>query len=99
MMATKQNISSQRLVIQETYMESLTPEEKVLALLNSFNTGDQDPIAYINPNKYIQHNLAVADGLAGFAEAMKTAPPQGFSAWRFLKDRSSCPQHVCKFNP
>ncbi|NEQ53745.1 MAG: hypothetical protein F6K11_27035 [Leptolyngbya sp. SIO3F4] len=45
---------------------SLTPKEKVLALLNSFNIRDQGPIAYINPNKYIQHNLAVADGLAGF---------------------------------
>ncbi len=61
-------------------MESLTPKEKVLALLNSLNTGDQGPITYINPNKYIQHNLAVADGLAGFAEIIKNAPPQGFSA-------------------
>ena len=54
--------------------------EKVVALLNSFNTGDQAPIAYINPNKYIQHNLGVADGLAGFGALMQNAPPQGFSA-------------------
>ena len=61
-------------------MESPTMIEKVRALLNSFNTGDQAPIAYINPDKYIQHNLAVADGLAGFGEVMHNAPPQGFSA-------------------
>ncbi len=58
----------------------LTNKEKVVALLNSFNTGDQAPIAYINPNKYVQHNLSVADGLAGFGEVMQHAPPQGFKA-------------------
>jgi len=58
----------------------LTNKEKVVALLNSFNTGDQTPIAYINPNKYTQHNLAVGDGLAGFGEVMKNAPEGGFKA-------------------
>lgn len=57
-----------------------TPAEKVTALLNSFNTGDPSPIAYINPDKYIQHNLDVGDGLAGFGAVMQNAPPQGFSA-------------------
>ncbi len=59
---------------------NLTNKEKVVALLNSFNTGDQAPISYINPEKYIQHNLSVADGLAGFGEVMQHAPPQGFKA-------------------
>jgi len=59
---------------------SLTKKEKVVALLNTFNTGDQHPISYINPTKYIQHNLAVADGLAGFGEVMKNAPLGGFKA-------------------
>jgi len=58
----------------------LSNKEKVVALLNSFNTGDQTPISYINPEKYIQHNLAVGDGLAGFGEVIKNAPPQGFKA-------------------
>ena len=63
------------------YLNSpLTNKDKVVALLNTFNTGDQAPIAYINPNKYIQHNLAVGDGLAGFGEVMQNAPPQGFKA-------------------
>lgn len=63
---------------QETYMTTNT--EKVVALLESFNTGDTAPTAFINPNKYIQHNLGVADGLAGFGAVMQNAPPQGFSA-------------------
>lgn len=58
----------------------LSKKDKVVALLNSFNTGDQTPISYINPNKYIQHNLAVGDGLQGFGEVMQHAPPQGFKA-------------------
>ncbi|MEM9081131.1 MAG: nuclear transport factor 2 family protein [Verrucomicrobiota bacterium] len=49
-------------------------KEKVVQLLKSIETGDAGPIAYINPNKYIQHNLAVGDGLAGFGEVMKALP-------------------------
>ena len=58
----------------------LSKKDQVVALLNSFNTGDQTPISYINPNKYIQHNLDVADGLQSFGEVMHHAPPQGFKA-------------------
>jgi len=58
----------------------LSKKDKVVALLNSFNTGDQAPIGYINPDKYIQHNLGVADGLAGFGALMQNAPEGGFKA-------------------
>ena len=58
----------------------MSNKEKVVALLNSFNTGDSAPVAYINPEKYVQHNLAVGDGLAGFGQVMQHAPPQGFKA-------------------
>ncbi|APZ47484.1 hypothetical protein BW723_14850 [Polaribacter reichenbachii] len=58
----------------------LSNKDKVVALLNSFNTGDQKPISYINPKKYIQHNLAVEDGLAGFGAVMHHAPEGGFKA-------------------
>ncbi|MDC8004803.1 nuclear transport factor 2 family protein [Aureisphaera galaxeae] len=58
----------------------LTNKEKAVALLNSFNTGDQTPISYINSQKYIQHNLAVGDGLEGFGEVMQHAPEGGFKA-------------------
>lgn len=50
-------------------------KEKVVALLKSIETGQSEPIGYINANKYIQHNLGVADGLAGFGELMKQLPP------------------------
>lgn len=59
---------------------TLTQVQKVKSLLDSLNTGDKKPVSYINPNKYIQHNLKVADGLAGFGEIMKHKPPQGFKA-------------------
>lgn len=65
--------------LKNTPME-LSKKDKVVALLNSFNTGDQTPISYINPDKYIQHNLAVGEGLQGFGEVMQHAPPQGFKA-------------------
>jgi predicted SnoaL-like aldol condensation-catalyzing enzyme len=58
----------------------LSNRDKVIALLNSFNTGDPAPISYINPNQYTQHNLAVADGLEGFGALMKDAPEGGFKA-------------------
>jgi hypothetical protein len=38
---------------------------QIVESLKSFETGDRKPLATINPNKYIQHNLRVADGLAG----------------------------------
>lgn len=57
-----------------------TNKAKVAALLNSFNTGDSAPIAAINKDEYTQHNLDLADGLAGLSAVMKNAPPQGFKA-------------------
>ncbi len=63
----------------QTHME-LSNKEKAVALLNSFNTGDEAPISYVNPQTYIQHNLSAPDGLAGFGEMMKNAPPNGFKA-------------------
>lgn len=60
--------------------QELSNKEKVLALLNSIESGDPAPIAYINPEKYIQHNLKVEDGLEGFAAVMKKAPKGGFKA-------------------
>lgn len=51
-----------------------TQERQVVELLKSIESGDTVPIAYINPNKYIQHNLSAADGLAGFAALMALVP-------------------------
>ncbi len=53
----------------------LTQKQKVIALLKSIETGSTVPVSYINPSKYIQHNLGAADGLAGFRDLMKQLPP------------------------
>lgn len=52
-----------------------TREQQVADLLKSIETGAREPIAVINPDKYIQHNLAAADGLAGFGALMQQLPP------------------------
>ncbi len=64
---------------KEEKME-ISNREKVVALLKSIETGDQSAVAYVNPEKYIQHNLSVADGLAGFGEVLKQLPPNSAKA-------------------
>ena len=51
-------------------MKTLTNKEKAIALLKAIETGDNEAIAYVNANKYKQHNLGVADGLDGFCAAL-----------------------------
>lgn len=53
----------------------ISNKEKVVALLKSLETGSMEPAEYINANKYIQHNLASADGLAGFLATLHALPP------------------------
>jgi predicted SnoaL-like aldol condensation-catalyzing enzyme len=62
---------------KETKME-LSNKDKTLAVLKSIETGDQKAITFINPTNYKQHNLAVADGLAGFGILLQHAPEGGF---------------------
>lgn len=47
---------------------------QVVALLKSIETGESAPVAVVNPSKYIQHNLAVGDGLAGFGAVLQALP-------------------------
>lgn len=47
---------------------------QVTALLKAIETGEAGPVAAINPARYIQHNLAVGDGLAGFGAVMQALP-------------------------
>lgn len=49
-------------------------KQQVVDLLKSIETGDSGPLAYINPDKYIQHNLAVGDGLAGLHTLFQSLP-------------------------
>lgn len=53
---------------------SKSNKEKAVELLESLGTGDASSAAYINPNKYIQHNLGVGDGMEGFGEVLKILP-------------------------
>ena len=55
-------------------METPDNKKKVVALLKAIETGATEPVGYINPNKYIQHNLGVADGLAGFGALLSALP-------------------------
>lgn len=50
-------------------------KDQVIALLKSIETGEAAPAAVINPAQYIQHNLGVADGLAGFGAVLQQLPP------------------------
>jgi predicted SnoaL-like aldol condensation-catalyzing enzyme len=57
-------------------MATISPnKQQVVDLLKSIETGDPAPVGYINPNKYTQHNLGVADGLAGFGALLAQLPP------------------------
>lgn len=58
---------------EETLMEK-SNKQKVVELLKSIETGASEPVGYINPNKYIQHNQGVADGLAGFGALLQQIP-------------------------
>ena len=49
-------------------------KQQVIDLLKSLETNDPKPISYINPNKYIQHNLAVSDGMAGLGVLFASLP-------------------------
>jgi predicted SnoaL-like aldol condensation-catalyzing enzyme len=49
-------------------------KQQVIDLLKSIETGATAPVGAINSSKYIQHNLAVADGLAGLGALLQLLP-------------------------
>ena len=49
-------------------------KQQVVDLLKAIGTGAPKPVEVINTDKYIQHNLAAADGLAGFRALLKAVP-------------------------
>ena len=59
---------------QEGKADAEGRKRQVVELLKSIETGDAKPVAVINPKKYTQHNLAVADGLEGFGALLKQLP-------------------------
>ena len=64
-------------------------KQQVVDLLKAHETGDPKPFSYINPTKYIQHDLDVAEGAAGVAALAKSLPPgiasrRRWSSWSDL---------------
>lgn len=51
-------------------METTINKQKVTELLKAIETGVTEPVGYINPGNYTQHNQAIADGLDGFGAAL-----------------------------
>jgi predicted SnoaL-like aldol condensation-catalyzing enzyme len=49
-------------------------KQQVQDLLKAIETGAHGPVAVIDANKYTQHNLGVADGLAGFGAVLAQLP-------------------------
>ena len=47
---------------------NISNKEKAVALLHGIETGDPEPVGYINPDEYIQHNLMVGDGLGALVK-------------------------------
>jgi predicted SnoaL-like aldol condensation-catalyzing enzyme len=68
--ATQQSPKDGPTMISETSPR----EQQVVDLLKSIETGDGKPVAVINPDKYTQHNLGAADGLAGFGALLQQLP-------------------------
>lgn len=68
------NQESKQETKQETNVKQTSNKDKVVALLKSIETGASEPVGYINPNKYIQHNLSAEDGLAGFGKLLQALP-------------------------
>ncbi len=51
-------------------MDKISNKAKVEALLNAIESGAKEPMAYINAEKFRQHNLTATDGVAGFGAMM-----------------------------
>lgn len=60
--------------LQTTKNTTMSNKQQVVALLKSIETGAAEPVAVINPSKYTQHNLGIADGLAGFGATLQQLP-------------------------
>jgi len=65
--------------VEEVKMNNLTNVEKAVQLIESIGTTNTEPVAYVNPDKYIQHNLMVADGLEGFGAVLQTLPEGSYA--------------------
>ena len=57
-------------------------KDKIRALLKSIETGDPEPVAFVNEARYIQHNPQTHEGSEGLASLFKRlARPVRGSTW------------------
>lgn len=75
---SKKEVRTNKIVTKKTLNKELSIKDKTLAVLKSIETGDKKGVSYINDATYTQHNLGVADGLAGFGALLQNAPEGGF---------------------
>ena len=54
--------------------EERSNKKKAVAVLNSLETRDPKAFAFVNQNKYIQHNLNVGDGVQGLQQLLQAVP-------------------------
>ncbi len=73
--STAENVNQKENTNLNTEKMEISNKQKVGELLKSIETGAHEPIGYINPENYTQHNLGVADGLAGFGAVLAQLPP------------------------
>lgn len=57
-----------------TDMTQADQKHQARALLKAIETGEAAPVAVINADRYKQHNLGAADGLAGFGALLQALP-------------------------
>jgi predicted SnoaL-like aldol condensation-catalyzing enzyme len=50
-------------------------KNEVVALLKTIENGRAGALQLVNPNKYIQHNLAIGEDVAGLGAALAVLPP------------------------
>ena len=55
-------------------MSEHSRQQQVVELLKGLETGQAPSLGYINPEKYIQHNLAAKDSLKGLEEFLGQIP-------------------------
>lgn len=73
-------VSAMSQVNAQNKSAKLSNKEKVVAIINSVETGDTLAASrYINPAKYIQHNAGAPDGLKGFYGFIKYKPAEGYT--------------------
>jgi predicted SnoaL-like aldol condensation-catalyzing enzyme len=64
-------------ISESAHAKDLSPQQKkdaVLQLLKSLESKESKALKYVNPDKYIQHNLQVEDGLPGLKKLIATLP-------------------------